>query len=325
MGIPPIVVCAAKKTWNWQWQRLMNGLGPSDKDGNYKRPVSQKTQAAVPVTNDLANRSSEQLPILIIGRSCPWAHRTWLVYQIRGLEKNLNLLIANANSNEGRWRIDPPYLNCESLSALYKLCNCPPKNRATVPALIDPGTDSTTAPKLLGNESAQLVEVLNKWPTNKKDAPDLEPIHLKEEIFKWQELIQQAVNDGVYKCGFSRNQKAYDKASNELFDVLALIENRLQNKGPWLCGEHLTLADIRLFPTLIRWEMVYSPLFGCSQQSLDSYPAICNWRKNFFKVEKVQETCNAEAWTSDYFGALFPLRPSGIIPKAPKLDKIVNK
>ena len=326
MGIPPVLVCAAKKTWNWQWQKLMNGLAPSDKKGNYQRPPSQKRNAKVLLQDDLFNRPTQNLPILVIGRSCPWAHRTWLVYKLRGLDKTLNLLIANANSNEGRWRLDPPYLECKSLTALYKTCNCPPNHRATVPTLIDPGNkNNKTMPQLLGNESTQLVEVLNQWPTKSKDAPNLAPHQLNEEILRWEDLIQNAVNDGVYRCGFARNQNAYDKACNELFDGLSLIEKSLAQKGPWLCGDELTLSDIRLFPTLIRWELVYSPLFGCSKESLDSFPNIWDWRKNFFKLAKVKDTCDADAWRNDYFGSLFPLRPSSIVPKSPTLENIVNK
>ena len=325
MSIPPVVVCAAKKTWHWEWQQLMNGLAPTDKEGNYQRPISQKKQAQVLLEDDLFNRSSENLPMLVIGRSCPWAHRTWLVYKIRGLDETLNLLIAHANSNEGRWRINPPFLGCTSLTDLYKICGCPPNHRATVPALIDPGKNKKNNPQLLGNESAQLIEVLNQWPTKLKDAPNLAPNSLNEEISEWEKIIQNAVNDGVYRCGFARNQSAYDKASNELFDGLRLIEKSLAKKGPWLCGDELTIADIRLFPTLIRWEMVYSPLFGCSQESLDSFSSILEWRKKFFKIATVKNTCNGKAWRDDYFGALFPLRPSNIVPKAPNLETIVNK
>ena len=323
MAIPPIVVNAAKKSWNWQWNQLMNGLAPSDSKGNYCRPISQKLNAIVPAQENLINRSSGQLPILIIGRSCPWAHRTWLIFQLRNLNTNLQLLFAKADQNEGRWKIDPSWRGCNSLSAIYKLCGTPPNHRATVPALIDPGELPHQKPKILGNESAQLVEALNLWPTKTQET-NLAPIELKEEINHWQNLLQPSVNNGVYKCGFARNQKAYDQASEELFKALNRVEQNLSKRGPWLCGEIFTIADIRLFPTLIRWESVYEPLFGCSQKPLWLFPSICDWRKKFFQLPKVAQTCDSEAWRNDYFGALFPLRPSGIIPKAPDLKKLIN-
>ena len=323
MSIPPIAVAAARSGWNWQWNQLMNGLAPSDQAGNYLRPESQHQRALVPGETVLANRSKSDLPYLIIGRSCPWAHRTWLVYQLRGLKSNLNLVIAKADKKAGLWVLNPSWLGCDSLLGLYKKCGQPPSHRATVPTLIDPAPTGINKPELLGNESAQLVEVLNEWPTN-IEAPDLSPKELQKEIKSWQNLIQPSVNNGVYRCGFARTQSAYDKACAELFKALQEIELSLSQKGPWLCGDMLTLADVRLFPTLIRWEMVYEPFFGCSKEPLWSFKNLWKWRQRFLSLPSILETCDSAAWRNDYFGALFPLRPSGIVPSGPDLVKMVN-
>ena len=132
------------------------------------------------------------------------------------------------------------------------------------------------------------------------------------------------VNDGVYRCGFARTQSAYEMSSNNLFDTLKKVNESLSKKGPWLCGKELTLADIRLFPTLIRWEMVYEPLFGCSKEPLWSFPFIWEWRQRLFAMKSISETCDSISWRKDYFGALFPLRPSNIVPCGPDLIKMVN-
>ena len=323
MSIPPAVVAAARLGWHWQWNQLMGGLAPADAKGNYRRPPSQHQQATLPAEQELINRSADQYPRLIIGRSCPWAHRTWLVHELRNLQSSLSLLLAQADHKAGRWQLDPDWLGCKSLLALYQRCGAPPSHRATVPALVDPGTTTEQSPRLLGNESAQLVEVLNLWPAA-KDALDLAPSDLQGEINSWQELLQTAVNDGVYRCGFARTQTAYEKACNELFDALTQVESSLSKKGPWLCGEKLTLADVRLFPTLIRWEMVYAPLFGCSQQPLWDFPHLWRWRQRLFAMPGIDKTCDSRAWRQDYFGALFPLNPSNIVPSGPDLAKLVN-
>ena len=323
MSIPPTIVSTARTGWKWQWNQLMNGLAPADKSGNFCRKPSQAQNAILPNPSDLLNRSIDEFPILVIGRSCPWAHRTWLMYELRNLSSSLNLLIAHPDYKGGLWKISPSWKGCQSLLELYKFFNSPPTHRATVPALFDPKQSIKEKPKLLGNESAQLIEILNQWPTQ-DDVPNFCPKELQQDINTWQLLIQESINNGVYKCGFARNQEAYNKASEELFHSLKIIEESLSNKGPWLCGEKLTLADIRLFPTIIRWESVYAPLFGCTQESLSSFPAILNWRKNFFHLPKVSSTCNATNWRNDYYGALFPLNPSNIVPKGPNVNQIVN-
>tara|TARA_B100000700_G_C14945186_1_gene808821 strand:+ start:411 stop:1397 length:987 start_codon:yes stop_codon:yes gene_type:complete len=323
MSIPPLIVTTARFGWNWQWNLLMNGLGPVDGQGNYTRPSSQHQKELVPSKENLLIRSKNQLPRLLIGRSCPWAHRTWIIHELRGLKNTLQLMIIRADHNEGRWVLERPWLSCKSLSDLYKKCEINKSNRATVPVIIDPGIEDHGQPKILGNESAQLIKVLNKWPVN-HETIDLEPKTHQKEIQKWGNLLQHSVNNGVYKCGFARNQQAYDLASKELFNALAKIELSLSKNGPWLCGDKITLSDIQLFPTLIRWETVYMPLFSCSAIPLWKFPKIWEWRQNFMSIPAVEKTCDSLAWRKDYFGALFPLRPSGIIPAGPDLSEIVH-
>ena len=110
MPIPPIIVMAARAGWHGQWTLLMGGLGPSDGEGNYQRPVSDHLQAVLPEQPPLHERPGERLPRLIVGRSCPWAHRTWLVHQLRGLENSLSLLMATADHEAGRWKLKPAWL-----------------------------------------------------------------------------------------------------------------------------------------------------------------------------------------------------------------------
>ena len=323
MSIPPIIVATARRGWRCQWNVLMSGLGPADKDGDYKRPKSKYEYAVLPSLEELLQRDKNDLPFLIVGKSCPWAHRTWLVYKIRKLNKLINLIFATSDKKGGRWIIEPSFLDCSSLKDLYKLCQASDVARATVPLLIDPLNSELSSPRILGNESSQLIIALNKIESRDSEI-DLVPEDLRGEIQTWQNLLQEDVNNGVYKCGFARNQKSYEAASQKLFSTLTKVEKSLENKGPWLCGEIITLADIQLFPTLIRWEIVYMQLFKCCERPLWSFPNIWEWRQKFLKIEGVSETCNPSNWRNDYFGALFPLNPSNIIPKGPDLMTLVN-
>ena len=317
MAIPPVLVKTARCGWSWQWLQLMGGLGPADHEGNYRRPAGDHPTATLPA-QPLEGRGRDHRARLILGRSCPWAHRTWLVHTLRQLGESLDLLMAKADHQGGRWQLDPPWRNCSTLLELYRHCGSPPSHRATVPVLVDP-----LEQRILGNESSQLVELLNRWPAA-ADAPDLAPADLGTAIAEWQELLQGNVNDGVYRCGFARNQTAYNQAESALFAALEEVERSLGSRGPWLCGDRLTLADLRLFPTLIRWESVYAPLFGCSRKQLWQLPNIWRWRQQLLALPGVMATCDAEAWRQDYFGALFPLNPGGIVPAGPELSTLVN-
>ena len=65
--------------------------------------------------------------------------------------------------------------------------------------------------------------------------------------------------DGVYKSGFATTQAAYEKAIVEVFDALDKVEKILTGKD-YLVGDRLTEADVRLWVTIVCFEIYYSIL-----------------------------------------------------------------
>ena len=318
MTPPAVLVSTARELWRCQWRLLMGGLGPADSQGRYERPSGAFTALPpVPATADQPNGH-----VLIVGRSCPWAHRAWLTWALRQLQGSITLLVVEPDPAAGRWCFSKPFEGCHTLKDLYRRSGADPKARATVPALW-----SCAQSRILLNESARLIELLNQWPAPSA-APNLAPPHKVGAIGPWRERLQGDVNDGVYRCGFARTQAAYDEAETALFTCLEAVEATLADQEGqgmlWLCAGEPTLADVVLFPTLIRFETVYAPLFGCSRQPLWLFPALCRWRARFFALEGVAATCFPAAWRADYFGSLFPLHPSGIVPAGPDLVRLVN-
>lgn len=306
----------------------MGGLGPADAEGNYRRPASAFASTP-PLPADAAAADTH---VLIVGRSCPWAHRAWLVWSLRQLAGSIALLVVEPDPAAGRWRFRETFEGCLTLAELYRRSGARnPEGgalRATVPALY-----SRSQGRILVNESARLIELLNRWPAP-EGAPDLDPTPQRDATQLWRERLQHSVNDGVYRCGFARTQAAYDLAERELFTTLEAAEATLgaaqaglgpSNSDPWLAGPEPSLADVQLFPTLIRLELVYAPLFGVSRKPLWQLPALWRWRQRFHRLPGVAATCSPEAWQRDYFGALFPLNPSGIIPAGPELATLVGE
>ena len=314
MAPPAALVRTARCLWQWEWQQLMGGLGPADQDGNYRRPTGTFLELP-PLPDDASEPGSH---VLIVGRSCPWAHRAWLVWSLRHLGTSIELEIVEPDPAEGRWRFSRPFDGCQTLAELYQRCGAKRGSRATVPALY-----SRSRGQICVAESARLIELLNQWPS--PSGLELDPAGQRDGTSHWREQLQHDVNDGVYRCGFARNQAAYDRAEDRLFGALSSANTALGSGSPWLSGPDVSLADVVLFPTLIRMELVYAPLFGCSRLPLWQLPDLWAWRSRFYGLPGVADTCCDQAWRQDYFGALFPLNPSGIVPAGPPLATLVGK
>ena len=306
------LIKASKKFWFWFWTQLMNGFAPSDIQGNYKRPQGIKTDSKYDINNE-----SGQI-YLLVGYSCPWCQRTLLVREIKRLSKKVKVIFLKADVEHGEWIFNKNLEGCIRLSDLYKKANKKIIFRATLPVLISSGKDDI---HILSNESSQIIRLLNSI----KSQSELNTLEIKDCNQEVLDLIHNNINDGVYRCGFARNQSSYDKASKDLFAALNKLENRMiTNKGDWIFGEELTYADIYLFPTLIRWELIYSKLFKCTKQELSNFERIIEWRLKFFKLSNVNKTCYDNEWKKDYYTALFPLNPNQVIPALPSIKEIMR-
>ena len=306
------LIKTSKNFWFWFWKQLMNGFAPSDLQGNYRRPKG------ITIDNNYEITNENEKTYLLVGHSCPWCQRTLLIHEIKNLSKKVKVIFLKADLEHGEWIFNKKLKGFTRLSDLYKKANKRIIFRATLPLLLSFVKDEV---KILSNESSQIIRLLNSINITQKH----NILKIKDCNQKLLDLIHNDINDGVYRCGFARNQSSYEKASNNLFAALKKIENRMtRGKGDWVFGEELTYADIYLFPTLIRWELIYSKLFKCTAQELSNYNKIIEWRLKFFKLSNVDKTCYDNEWKKDYYKALFPLNPNQIIPVLPSLREIMR-
>ncbi|MDT9120890.1 glutathione S-transferase C-terminal domain-containing protein, partial [Escherichia coli] len=78
----------------------------------------------------------------------------------------------------------------------------------------------------------------------------------RDEIDELDSWIYPTVNNGVYRSGFAAEQGAYEQAYDELWASLDRLEERLTTRR-YLAGDPITVPDIRLFTTLVRFDAVY--------------------------------------------------------------------
>ena len=123
------------------------------------------------------------------------------------------------------------------------------------------------------------------------------------------------VNNGVYRCGFSGSQQAYDSAFELLFDTLDELDALLGHQR-YLCGEVVTEADWRLFSTLIRFDLAYHGQFKCNRQQLKEYINLWPYCRDLYQLPRVAETVDIDAIKGIYYGG----RGAGVMPRGPVID-----
>lgn len=313
MALPPaLVIGTGKFLWTSMWHLMMSRLAPRSSSGAYQRPDSEFRDWVRTITDHPYPPAAGRY-VLIVGEGCPWAHRTLVTRALKGLEQIIAVIKVLPNVQAGGWRFEEPYEGCTELPELYRKARPDYRGRCTVPVLWDSQTKA-----IVNNESADIIILLdgafNEWAENA--SLNLYPEALRETIDGWNEKIYHTVNNGVYRCGFAQTQAAYTEACTALFQTLNELDDVL-GRQRYLCGDPVTLADVRLFTTLFRFDAVYFGLFKCNLRQIQNYPHLGPYLRDLYQLPGVAQTCNLEAVKRDYYGNLFPLNPGQTIPLGP--------
>jgi glutathionyl-hydroquinone reductase len=254
-----------------------------------------------------------------------WCHRARLVIAVLGLTKAevtvTQLVDDPVKASRGGWVFSPqqpdPLFGCRDLRELYdKLSPTGAfQGRCTAPLLVD-----KISKRAVSNESSDIVRMLNAATFQRKDDTpkpfNLYPPDLALEIDSTNEWVYRLLNNGVYRCGFSTTQLAYDEASRDVREGLRRCEEIL-SKRDFLCGSLFTEADLRLLPTILRFDGAYAPLFkagGTHLRIRSDYPNLQAWLRRCWAMPGVKASIDLADATGSYYKQLFPLNPGGILP-----------
>ncbi len=252
---------------------------------------------------------------LFVAWNCPWAHRTLLTRAVKGLTEAITVSYARPNRTDQGWVFDAagefsdPVLGARAVHEVYGADPMRYTGRLTVPVLWD-----KVQGRMVSNESADIVRMFN----DAFDGPDLAPPGLREQIDDWNTLIYDKLNNGVYRAGFASTQDAYESAAEAVFDVLDQLDHHLATHR-FLCGDTFTEADLRLFPTLARFDVAYHYAFRCNLRRLADYAHLWPYARDIYAMPGVAETVRFDIYKKGYFSASEKRNPLGIIPIGPDI------
>ncbi|SOC43944.1 putative glutathione S-transferase [Ureibacillus acetophenoni] len=274
-----------------------------DQKGKFNRQTNRFT---IPFGN-----GEGELPVeagryrLIWAEICPWAHRAVIVRSLLGLENVISLgTVAPMRPDVPRvdWDFSldeggvDPVLGIQYLSEVYLKTDPEYTGRPTVPAIVD-----INEGKVVNNDYFRLTNYFEiDWaPFHKENAPNLYPENLREEIDALSEVIFHDVNNGVYKCGFARSQEAYEEAYDVLFARLDQLEERLATNR-FLFGDYITDADVRLYTTLVRFDVAYYAAFKTNRNRIVDFPNLWGYLRDLYETPGFGDTTNFHAIKQHY-------------------------
>ena len=120
-----------------------------------------------------------------------------------------------------------------------------------------------------------------------KNPTTLAPPELRAKIDETLDAIYPPINNGVYRAGFATSQPAYEEACTTLFAALVEWERVLATQR-YMCGDVMTEADIALFTTLLRFDLVYYAHFKCNVRRMQDYPNLWGFLRDVYQTPAVK-------------------------------------
>lgn len=306
--------------------RLVNGewvtkRSQEDQEGRFVRPETN-FRHWIKADGSSAFAPETRRYHLYVSLACPWAHRTLIMRELKGLQDAISLSVVDPYMGEEGWEFSnspgsiPDTINyTQYLREIYLKANPTISGRVTVPVLWDKQTET-----IVNNESSEIIRMLDHECGAIAQSPiDLCPPDLQSQVDETIAAIYNPINNGVYRAGFATKQGAYEEAVTELFESLDHWETMLDRQR-FLCGDRLTEADICLFTTLFRFDVVYYVHFKCNLRRIVDYPNLWGYLRDLYQLPAFKVTCNLDHIKSHYYRSHPNVNPYQIVPKGPIID-----
>ena len=247
---------------------------------------------------------------LYMSHACPYSARAVIARCVTQIEGAVSMSALNPVRGPDGWVFGDgdhadPLNGFRALREAYEATDSSYEGRVSVPVLWDRQTR-----RIVSAESGDIMRMFA--------GATLYPESLRTEIDTLNAWIAERINDGVYDVGKATSQRAYEREHRKLLAALDELEQRL-GKSRFLLGDEPVESDWRLFPTLVRFDTVYSRLFKCTRQ-LAEMPNLRRHTGELYRRPGIAATVRHDEILHHYYRSFPTLNPQGIVPLLPPPD-----
>lgn len=243
---------------------------------------------------------------LYIAWGCPWAQRTAIVRQLKQLQGTVSLSYVDDTRDGRGWafregRGADPVNAFTLLAQAYEATEPGYDRHVSVPVLWDRVTR-----KIVSNNFPDItIDLGTAFEAWADTSVDLYPQSLRHEIDELNEQVYTRVNNGPYLVAGASTREEYEALRHRMIETLRQLDQRLATSR-FLFGGQITEADVRLWPTLARFDTGYNPLAGVSERPLTSFANLWRYARDLYQYPAFRDTTDFTA----FGGLLRGPRPS---------------
>ena len=255
--------------------------GEVDERGFWIRQANYFTKKFGDNENEL--KADKDRYIIYWTNGCNWSNRPVIVRDLLGLDNIIkdHKVYHSGETNKYGWGFpnDPlfkdPTTGVYFLSDLYKNSDINYEGRATTPTLAD-----YVEKKAVNNDYHRMTNYLEVQfrKYQPKDAPDLYPKAYRKEIDEFNDWLFPNVNDGHYRMAFAESPEGYKDGQRAFHQALEKLDKRLETNR-FLFGDYILDSDIRLYVSLIKWELDFYVNVGPQPKRITEYKNVWEYVK----------------------------------------------
>jgi len=228
---------------------------------------------------------------LYAGWFCPWSQRVTLEIALKGLESVISISYVDNSRDARGWAFREPYgpdpINGFALLRdAYEQTEPGFDGHISVPTLWDKKLG-----KIVSNDFKSIgIDVATAFDQY-SNGYQTYPVTVADQIEELDALIGPAINQGVGAAS-----QGNPEAISKLNETLAILDERLST-NTYLLGDALTEADIRLWVTLVRFDVKENATRSINA-GLETFPHIWNYAKRLYALPAFKQTTDFHAFTT---------------------------